>query len=208
MPFIQRIVDPTHVSRVEVDKSVTNELECVTNHSLANIIRQLSSLSQHAEDMFADLYRETVTFFNRSSELNNRVEHLRIKVTQLNPTEEEGKNGHFINTLFLNNLTKISFHLVNVPLHLMYQGVQHTCKNGNFVLFLGNFNCSGYQTFGLSLRFNQSSVTSINECTCKDFFHILGKILLLKEFGKNDLFFLTLGIFTPMQTILYAPLSH
>ncbi|XP_045197080.1 actin-binding protein WASF2-like [Mercenaria mercenaria] len=89
MPFIQRIVDPIHVSRVEVDKSVTNELECVTNHSLANIIRQLSSLSQHAEDMFADLYRETTTFFNRASELNNRVEHLRIKVTQLNPTEEE-----------------------------------------------------------------------------------------------------------------------
>ncbi|KAL4233641.1 Wiskott-Aldrich syndrome protein member 1 [Mactra antiquata] len=89
MPFIQRIVDPTHVSRVEVDSSVTNELECVTNHSLANIIRQLSSLSQHAEDMFADLYKETVTFFNRSSELNNRVEHLRMKVTQLNPTEEE-----------------------------------------------------------------------------------------------------------------------
>ncbi|XP_060607644.1 actin-binding protein WASF2-like [Ruditapes philippinarum] len=89
MPFIQRIVEPIHVSRVEVDKSVTNELECVTNHSLANIIRQLSSLSQHAEDMFSDLYRETTTFFNRASELNNRVEHLRIKVTQLNPTEEE-----------------------------------------------------------------------------------------------------------------------
>ena len=91
MPFIQRIVEPIHVSRVEVDKSVTNELECVTNHSLANIIRQLSSLSQHAEDMFSDLYRETTTFFNRASELNNRVEHLRIKVTQLNPTEEEGR---------------------------------------------------------------------------------------------------------------------
>lgn len=89
MPFIQRIVEPIHVSRVEVDKSVTNELECVTNHTLANIIRQLSSLSQHAEDMFADLYRETTTFFSRASDLNSRVEHLRIKVTQLNPTEEE-----------------------------------------------------------------------------------------------------------------------
>lgn len=89
MPFIQRIVTPTHVSRVEVNKSISNELECVTNHTLANIISQLSSLSHHAEDMFADLHRETAMFFHRASELNSRVEHLRYKVTQLNPTEEE-----------------------------------------------------------------------------------------------------------------------
>lgn len=90
MPFIQRIIGPVYVSRGEVDKSVTNELECVTNSTLANIIRQLSSLSQHAEDMFADLYRETNNFFQRATDLNNRVEHLTMKVTQLNPTEEEG----------------------------------------------------------------------------------------------------------------------
>jgi len=90
MPFVQRIVEPIYVSRGEVAKSVTNELECVTNHSLANIIRQLSSLSHHAEDMFADLYNETKMFFKRASELNSRVEHLRVQVTQLNPTEEEG----------------------------------------------------------------------------------------------------------------------
>ena len=91
MPFIQRIVDPTHVSRVEVHKSISNELECVTNHSLANVIRQLSSLSKHAEDMFSELYRDTTMFFKRANDLNSRVEHLRVKVTQLNPTEEVGK---------------------------------------------------------------------------------------------------------------------
>ncbi|KAK3583942.1 hypothetical protein CHS0354_033727 [Potamilus streckersoni] len=88
MPFIERIVTPTAVSRVEVDKSVSNELECVTNHTLANIIRQLSVLSKHAEDMFTELTKETTLFFNRANQLQNRVEHLRIKVTQLNPTEE------------------------------------------------------------------------------------------------------------------------
>lgn len=88
MPFIQRIVEPVHVSLVEVDKKLSNELECVTNHTLANIIRQLSSLSKHAEDMFADLYLETNTFFRRASQLNARVEDLRLKVTLLNPTEE------------------------------------------------------------------------------------------------------------------------
>ena len=90
MPFIQRIVEPTHVSRVEVGQGIHNELECVTNHSLANIIRQLSTLSKHAEDMFSELYQETNDFFKRASHLNNRVEHLRVTVTQLNPTEEIG----------------------------------------------------------------------------------------------------------------------
>merc|ERR1712062_370663 len=58
------------------------------NHSLANIIRQLSTLSKHAEDMFSELYQETTDFFRRASQLNSRVEHLRVTVTQLNPTEE------------------------------------------------------------------------------------------------------------------------
>ncbi|XP_052808945.1 actin-binding protein WASF3-like [Mya arenaria] len=89
MPFVHRIVDPIHVSRLQVGKTVTDELECVTNNSLANIIRQLSSLSHHAEDMFADLYNETKMIFKRATELNSRVEHLRVEVTQLNPTEEE-----------------------------------------------------------------------------------------------------------------------
>lgn len=88
MPFIQRIVEPTHVSRVEVGQGIHNELECVTNHSLANIIRQLSTLSKHAEDMFSELYQETGDFFRRASQLNGRIEHLRVTVTQLNPTEE------------------------------------------------------------------------------------------------------------------------
>lgn len=88
MPFIQRIVEPTHVSRVEVGQGIQNELECVTNHSLANIIRQLSTLSKHAEDMFSELYQETNDFFKRASQLNGRIEHLRMTVMELNPTEE------------------------------------------------------------------------------------------------------------------------
>ena len=92
MPFIQRIVEPTHVSRVEVGQGIQNELECVTNHSLANIIRQLSTLSKHAEDMFSELYQETNDFFKRASQLNGRIEHLRMTVMELNPTEEIGNH--------------------------------------------------------------------------------------------------------------------
>lgn len=39
---------------------VPNELECVTNGALANIIRKLSSLSKHTEDMFGSLFRKNL----------------------------------------------------------------------------------------------------------------------------------------------------
>ena len=117
MPFIQRIVEPTHVSRVEVGQGIHNELECVTNHSLANIIRQLSTLSKHAEDMFSELYQETTDFFRRASQLNSRVEHLRVTVTQLNPTEEIGK-GH-------NSCRILKSIRVNCRLHLARWQIFH-----------------------------------------------------------------------------------
>ncbi|KAK3097676.1 hypothetical protein FSP39_012019 [Pinctada imbricata] len=62
MPFIQRIVEPINVSRGEVPKGIKNELECVTDHALGNVIAQLSSLSKQAEDMFLELSQECAAF--------------------------------------------------------------------------------------------------------------------------------------------------
>ena len=104
MPFVQRLLEPTHVSRVEVGQGVKNELECVTNHTLGNIIRQLSSLSKHAEDMFADLFFEANTFFGRANQLQHRIEHLRVKVTSLDATVEEGR----LRFILCTNLAQIS----------------------------------------------------------------------------------------------------
>lgn len=91
MPFIQRGIEPVGVSsKVAVDKSITNELECVTNHTLSSVIEQLSSLSHHAEDMFEDLSREAGNFFGRANQLQNRIDHLRDKVKQLDAEREQG----------------------------------------------------------------------------------------------------------------------
>ncbi|XP_071115408.1 actin-binding protein WASF3-like [Haliotis cracherodii] len=89
MPLTKRRIEPVNVSRVKVDKTVRNELECVTNNTLANIIRELSSLSRHAEDMFTELSHEATVVFGRSVQLQKRIDHLRDKVTQLNATVEE-----------------------------------------------------------------------------------------------------------------------
>ncbi|XP_061192177.1 actin-binding protein WASF2-like [Saccostrea echinata] len=88
MPFIQRCLEPINVSRVEVEKGIKNELECVTNHTLSNIILQLSSLSKHAEDMFTELSQEVQTFTDRTRQLQGRIDHLQEKVTRLDAAGE------------------------------------------------------------------------------------------------------------------------
>ena len=90
MPLVKRTIEPKHISHVVVEKSIHNELECVSNASWANVIRQLSSLSDHAEDLFTELYHETCYTFSRMAQLNDRVGRLKIKITQLNHTAEEG----------------------------------------------------------------------------------------------------------------------
>jgi len=91
MPLVKRTVEPKHISRIVVDKNIHNELECVSNSTLANMIRQLSSLSAHAEDLFTELYHETCYSFSRMAQLNDRVSRLKITITQLNHTVEEGE---------------------------------------------------------------------------------------------------------------------
>ncbi|XP_073483166.1 actin-binding protein WASF1 isoform X2 [Aquarana catesbeiana] len=44
MPLVKRNIDPRHLCHTALPRGIKNELECVTNISLANIIRQLSSL--------------------------------------------------------------------------------------------------------------------------------------------------------------------
>ena len=90
MPLIKRAIEPTQLSRAAIGKGVRNELECVTNNTLANVIRQLSSLSRHAEDMFGELYADTSFFLQRANQLQERVERLKTKATQLDSTVEEG----------------------------------------------------------------------------------------------------------------------
>ncbi|XP_054711697.1 actin-binding protein WASF3-like [Uloborus diversus] len=97
MPFLQRVIEPVHVcrgtlpldGRGSLAVEVPNELECVTNGTLANIIRQLSSLSKHAEDMFSSLFRESSSIVARASSLQGRIDRLAVKVTQLDSTVEE-----------------------------------------------------------------------------------------------------------------------
>lgn len=88
MPLVTRNIEPRHLCRQTLPR-VPSDLECVTNITLANVIRQLGSLSKYAEDIFGELFTEAKTFASRVSSLAERVDHLQVKVTQLDPKEEE-----------------------------------------------------------------------------------------------------------------------
>ncbi|XP_069612824.1 actin-binding protein WASF2 [Ranitomeya imitator] len=88
MPLVARCIEPRHVCRQKLP-NVRSELECMTNISLSNVIRQLGSLSRYAEDIFGELFTEASLFAQRVGTLGERVEKLQVKVTQLDPKEEE-----------------------------------------------------------------------------------------------------------------------
>ncbi|XP_014849484.1 PREDICTED: wiskott-Aldrich syndrome protein family member 3-like [Poecilia mexicana] len=89
MPLIKRNIDPRHLCQGAVPDGIGNELECVTNNSLSAIIRQLSCLSKHAENVFGELFNEANTFYSRANSLQDRIDRLAVKVTQLDSSVEE-----------------------------------------------------------------------------------------------------------------------
>lgn len=89
MPLPERPIVPVNVCRGTLQLPVPDELEGVTNGSLANIIRQLSTLSRHAEEMFGNLFQEAEGLASRGSSLQARIDKLAVKVTQLDSNVEE-----------------------------------------------------------------------------------------------------------------------
>uniref|UniRef100_A0A8C9X9A2 Wiskott-Aldrich syndrome protein family member n=1 Tax=Sander lucioperca TaxID=283035 RepID=A0A8C9X9A2_SANLU len=89
MPLVKRIIEPRYLCRGALPDGVASELECVTNSTLAAVIKQLGGLSRHAEDIFSELFSEANTFYVRMSGLQERVDLLAVKVTQLDSTVEE-----------------------------------------------------------------------------------------------------------------------
>lgn len=48
---------------------------------------------KYAEDIFGEIFTQSNTFASRVSSLAERIDRLQVKVTQLDPKEEEGKEA-------------------------------------------------------------------------------------------------------------------
>lgn len=97
--MVKRTVEPIYIGRAPLDKNVKNELEGVVVNSLAGVIKQLSSISKHAENLFGDLISEANSIFQRSASLNQRVEMLYQKTSRLDSTSRE--EGRVLGKFFL-----------------------------------------------------------------------------------------------------------
>ncbi|CAF1262310.1 unnamed protein product, partial [Rotaria sordida] len=129
MPFNKRTIEPINLSQVKVPNDIQNELECVANHTLANIIRQLSSLSAHAQDLFDELITDVGHIFQRTEALHGRIERLKFKVTQLDSNIEEVTIQDVNNRKPFVSITRIDQQVVNratMPqsLRLLYEQAQ------------------------------------------------------------------------------------
>ncbi|KAG9355568.1 hypothetical protein JZ751_000406 [Albula glossodonta] len=128
MPLVTRNIEPRHLCRQTLPKSVKSELECVTNITLANIIRQLGSLSKYAEDVFGELFTQASTFAVRVNTLGERVDRLQVKVTQLDPKEEEvSLQAITTRKAFRSNLTQDQQLFIRPSLPLPVQETYQIC---------------------------------------------------------------------------------
>ncbi|KAA8580761.1 hypothetical protein FQN60_013719 [Etheostoma spectabile] len=82
MPLVKRNIEPRHLCRGELPQGIGSELECVMNNTLSAIIRQLSSLSKHAEDIFGELFNEANTFYVLSLQDINMRKAFKSSTTQ------------------------------------------------------------------------------------------------------------------------------
>jgi len=85
MPFPVRPIHPTHLSNGELPETVDDQLECVTNATLAQAMRQLACLLRQADDLFLDLGTQCNNINQTTVRINKRVERLREKVENYNP---------------------------------------------------------------------------------------------------------------------------
>lgn len=91
MPFVQRVVEPKHLSRTSLwdeegkPRVADDELEAVTNNTLSNALRQLASLVLVADDIFNELRRELCSVARRSEHLKTRIGAVEEKVAAYDP---------------------------------------------------------------------------------------------------------------------------
>ena len=97
MPLVKRAIQPVFISRAPLDPSVSNELEGVSLNTFAGIIRQLSNLSWHAENLFGELFNEANVINQRANSLRNKISDIRANVERLDPVVERGKTMVYIN---------------------------------------------------------------------------------------------------------------
>ena len=97
----------------------------ISNEICSNLVRQLSSLSKHVQDLFRELNSQANDICLRSLRLNSKVNDLKEQCNRLNPTVDKGlifcikhfKNFHSIpfHVHPIKIIVKHGIHNINKP---------------------------------------------------------------------------------------------
>ena len=110
MPFIKHFIEPINIAECKVPNE-KNEFECLSNSTLSNIIRQLSSIGEHANSLFSELIQDSANMNNRTKVIIEKIENLKRKFVLLNNTG-------------LYNIIVISFFIISLFLSKSLKTIQ------------------------------------------------------------------------------------
>lgn len=91
MPFVQRVVQPKFLSRVNLHdengkpKIKDGELEAVTNFTLSSALRQLASVVLIANEIFEGLSKQLEDVAGRTGRLRTRINAVEQRVCCFDP---------------------------------------------------------------------------------------------------------------------------
>lgn len=91
MPFVQRVVQPKYLSRVNLHdeggkpKIKDGELEAVTNYTLSSALRQLASVVLIANDIFEGLNKQLGDVSTRTAKLREKISAVEAAVSRYDP---------------------------------------------------------------------------------------------------------------------------
>lgn len=94
MPLLQRQIKPRYLGRQELAEAVRTDLQAAFVNSLGGVIRQLGSLSKHAEDLLSQIIGEIQKVSQKADVLSSRMEGAANRVSRLNALEEQGETFH------------------------------------------------------------------------------------------------------------------
>jgi len=98
MPLTKWHVEPSRLLEHSEATQQGSELTDFINVMMTSLVRQLSCVCRHADDIFSELTAEATLIMLRSKQLNERVTLLYKYTTQISPADEDEGFSLVINT--------------------------------------------------------------------------------------------------------------
>lgn len=95
MPFYHRIVSPKYIKRGITENGSKESLLLTTynNHVLTNLMKQMSSLSEHAETIFGNISTISSDMSNRIKEIGQKIHDIEEITKSFDPLQAKIGNG-------------------------------------------------------------------------------------------------------------------